>query len=508
MEDSNKRILKNTLFLYVRMFIMMVISFFTTRIILDKLGASDYGVYNVVGGFVSMFTLLNSILQTGTNRFLALSLGKNNKDYSKTTFSTAFVIHLLIAFFVLILLESLGLWFLNTELNIDQERLSAANWVFQFSVVSCVLSIMQTPFTAAITANEKFNIYAYISIFDAILKVLIVYLLVILPWDKLIVYAALMFTSAVITISINLMYCFKKFDECTLSIGYDKSLFWKMVDFSGWSTVGHLSAVLNGQGINVLLNIFFGTVINASRGLANTVTFTVKQFVGGFTTAAVPQLVKYYGSGDTENFTRLIFNISQVTLFMLAIFIVPIMLEIDFVLNLWLTEVPYYTAVFIRISLLLAFLSYSNYMIDQGVNAIGRVKQMNLWSTPLYLLDLPISWAILRLGGDPTTTYWVASIPMVMAMFVNMYILNRYYYFPIRRYVYKIILKNMGLILVASVIPYLVQKNMEPGWVRFFVVCSLSVFCTGLVLWFGGLNSDNRNTIKVKVIGRYKKLTN
>lgn len=505
MVSYNKRILKNTIFLYIRMFIMMVLSFFTTRIVLEKLGASDYGVYNVVGGFVSMFTLLNSILQTGTNRFLSLSLGKGDKENNKITFSTAFVIHLLIAVTIFILLESLGFWFLNQQLNISPNRLSAANWVFQFSIVGCIFAITQTPFTAAITANEKFDIYAYLSIFDVVLKILVVYLLVVLPGDKLIVYAVLMLISTVVTMSLTRIYCVRKFDECNFSLKIDKALFKEMVSFSGWTTIGHLSAVLNGQGINVLLNMFFGTVINASRGLANTVTFTVKQFVGGFTTAAVPQLVKYYGADDQEGFICLIFNISQVTLFLLAIFIVPIMLEIDFVLNLWLTEVPDYTAVFIRISLILAFISYSNYMVDQGVNAIGRVKQMNLWTTPLYLLNLPISWVVLKMGGEPITIYWVASVPMVMAMFVNMFILNRYYYFPVRRYLSQIIIKNMGLIIVASIIPYIIQSRMDSGWARFLLVCTVSVICTSTVLWIFGLSKDNRAMVKAKVIGRYLK---
>lgn len=239
--------------------------------------------------------------------------------------------------------------------------------------------------------------------------------------------------------------------------------------------------------------------------LVECITFTVKQFVGGFTTVAVPQLVKYYEVDDQEGFIYLIFNISQIILFLLAIFIVPIILEIDFVLNLLLTEVPDYTAIFIRISLILAFISHSNYMVDQEVNAIGRVKQMNLWTTPPYLLNLPISWVVLKMAGEPITIYWVASVPMVMAMFVNMFILSRYCYFPIGRYLSQIIIKNMGLIIVASIIPYIIQSRMESGWARFLLVCTLSVICTSTVLWIFGLSKDNRDMVKAKVLGRYLK---
>lgn len=506
METNSKRILKNTIFLYIRMFVMMVLSFFTTRIVLQKLGASDYGVYNVVGGFVSMFTLLNSILQTGTNRFLALSLGKSDKVNHKLTFSTAFVIHLMIAAIVFVLLESFGLWFLNFKLNISPERLFAANWVFQLSVLSCMLSITQTPFTAAITANEKFEIYAYLSIFDVVLKIVIVYLLVVFPGDKLIVYAFLMLSNSFFTMSLNRFYCIRKFDECAFSLKVDKKLFREMVSFSGWTTIGHLSAVLNGQGVNVLLNLFFGTIINASRGLAVTVVTTVKQFVGGFITAAVPQLVKYYGMGNKEDFNKLVFNTSQITLFLLALFIVPIMLEIDFVLKLWLSEVPAYTSTFIKISLVLSFISYSNLMIDQAVNAIGRVKEMNLWVTPIYLIVVPISYVILKKGGGPTTTYWVSSAPMLIAMFLNLFILKRFYDFPVREYLLKVVFRNMCFIVLASILPYIVQCNMPTGLLRFIIVCSLSILCTIIIMYNLALSRETRSIVRHKAYSAISKL--
>ena len=278
------------------MFITMCISFFTTRIVLEKLGVSDYGIYNIVGGFISMFTLLNSILQTGTRRFLALNLGKGEKVLIKNTFSTAFVIHLLIAFAVLFLAETFGLWFLNNNLNIAANRLEAANWVYQLSLVSVLLSITQTPYTAAVTAHEKFNIYAYLSIFDVIAKLIVIYLLVFISGDKLIIYASLQLATNIINITLYRFYCTKNFYECKFSLRIDKPLFKSMLHFSGWSTIGHFSAIFNSQGISVLLNIFFNTTINAARGLANTVIFTIGQFVDGFITASVPQLVKYYGT--------------------------------------------------------------------------------------------------------------------------------------------------------------------------------------------------------------------
>ena len=308
MEENNRRIVKNTLFLYMRMFITMCISFFTTRIILEKLGVSDYGIYNIVGGFTSMFTLLNSILQTSTRRFLALNIGKGEATLLQKTFSTAFFTHLLIACIVLLLTETFGLWFLNNNLNINPNRIEAANWVYQLSLISVMLTITQTPYTAAVTAHEKFNIYALLSIFDVISKLIIIYLLVFIDGDKLIIYAILQLAVNIINVSLYRLYCIKKFNECKFSLKIDKSLLRSMLHFSGWSTVGHFSAVLNTQGVAVLLNLFFNTAINAARGLASTVIFTIGQFVDGFITASVPQLVKYYGTGEKDKFRDLIFN--------------------------------------------------------------------------------------------------------------------------------------------------------------------------------------------------------
>ena len=309
MEDNNKRILKNTVYLYMRQFVIMALSFFTTRIVLEKLGASDYGVNNVVGGFVSMFTVLNSILQTGTRRFLSLNLGKGDALVLKDTFSTAFVIHLIVGTFVVVLLETFGIWFLNSQLNIDSGRMVAANWVFQFSVLTVFLSITQTPYTAAVTSHENFSIYAFMSIFETVAKVAVLFLLIFIPGDKLIIYSALLLGVSAINISVYRVYCIRKFPECQFTLKVNHNLLKEMVRFSGWSVIANVFQVGNTQGVSILLNIFFSTLVNAARGLATTVTFTISQFVNGFIIAAEPQLVKYYGANDREHFEKLVFNI-------------------------------------------------------------------------------------------------------------------------------------------------------------------------------------------------------
>lgn len=498
MEENNKRIIKNTLYLYVRIGVTILLGLFSTRIVLSVLGESDYGTYTVVGSFVSMFTILNSILQSGTRRFLALNIGKGDKDLLQRTFSTAFVIHLGIALIVGVLLETFGLWYINNFLNVPPDRMFAANVIFQFSVVTCMLQITQTPYVAAVTAHEKFNIYAYMSIFDIVAKIAVLLFLFVFSGDKLIIYAVLLFGVSIISIVVYRLYCSRSFDECKMSLKVDRGLLKEMCSFSGWTTLGHVCAVLNMQGVTVILNFFFGTVVNAARGLAGAVLTIIEQFVSGFITASVPQLVKYYGAGDMQRFKKLIFNVSQYTLFLLAIFVVPILLEIDYVLKLWLGDVPEFTSAFIKITIIVYLIKYSNIMIDQGLNATGNVKQLSLIIAPIYLIKVPIVFAVGYFGGSPIDVYFVGLLPQFLGMVATLYLLYRYTKFPAVEFFIKIFLKNLLLVLIAMILPYLLQQQMDRGFVRFIVVCLFSVLSTLSVLYMFGVNDEVRGMIKAK----------
>ena len=502
MEDNNKRIFKNTIFLYIRQIVIMALSFFTTKIVLEKLGASDYGVNNVVGGFVSMFTVLNSILQTGTRRFLSLNLGKGEAQLLKETFSTAFVIHLIVGIVVVALLETFGIWFLNSQLNIPADRMVAANWVFQFSVLSVFLGITQTPFSAAVTSHENFSIYAFMSIFETVAKVVVLFLLIFIPGDKLIVYSALLLCVSVLNISIYRIYCIRNFDECKFSLKVNKQLLKEMTRFSGWSIVGNVLVIGNSQGTSILLNIFFSTLVNAARGLANTVTFTISQFVSGFIVAAEPQLVKYYGTGDKARFERLVFNITQVTLFLLAIFAVPVFMEIDYVLKLWLTDVPQYTSEFIKITIIASLIINSYIVIDKAIVASGHIKQLALYGNTILVLDLPLVYLFLKLGYSPVVSYLVYCIPQVLCLFAELYISKRHLSFPSGKFLVHVLLKNYALVALSCVVPYIVRGMMEEGVVRFLVVCTLSVASTIIIMYAFAMNKDTRLLVKQKVLGR------
>lgn len=505
MNNNNKNIVKNTVYLYIRMLVMTALGFITTRVVLDKLGVSDYGIYSLVGGFVSMFTVLNSILNTGTSRFIALALGTGNIDEQKRTFSTSFALHILIAFIIFIILESFGLWYLNSELNIESNRMEAANWVFQFSVISVSLSITQTPFSASVTAHEKFNLYAIMSIFDAVSKLLVLYLLVIIPGDKLIIYAGMIFVVSLMNLIIYRMYCIRNFAECRMKIKIDKPLMREMTKFAGWSTLGHIVTVVNGQGISILFNLFYNTVLNAARGLSGSVTFMISNYISGFMTAAQPQLVKYYGARDMENFRKLIFNVSLYSIFLIAIVMGPVLLEIDYVVKLWLGgNVPQYTTDFIKISMFLTLVYRSNSMVETGIQASGYVKLLNTWSVPVYLGVIPLVWFALKMNWGPIVAIIFANFASLLTFFINLYIIKHTINFPSWDYFRIVFLKNVLLVLIALAIPFIVQQQLDEGALRFIIVCSLSVICTIIILWFWGLNHETRILVKNKLVSKFK----
>ena len=501
MDDNNKRVIKNTLYLYIRQAIVLILGLLTTRIVLDCIGVENYGIYTVVGSFVAMFMILNSVLQSATRRFLSLAIGQNQPDQIKATFQTSLVIHLWIAIIVIIALETVGLWFLTNKLNINPSRLWAAHWVFQFSVLSVAINIISTPFVAAVTSHERFDIYAYMSIFDVVGKIVILSLIVLLPFEKLILYSALMCSVTTTTALIYILFCRKNFRE-TKSIKFhtDKQLLHEMLRFAGWDSFGNITSIINIQGITILINLFFGTIINAARGLANTVTFTVQQFVSGFILAAEPQLVKSYAIGDFKTMNNLVFNVSQISLFMLSVFALPIWLEMDYALHLWLGDnVPQYTGLFIKITILQCFVTYSNLMVVKAIVATGNVRQLNLWLAPIELSIIPIIYIALKLGGNPATVYWLSIFPSLCRYCINLWLLHRFINFPAMKFLLKVSIKNLTLVAVSGILPYLIRQLMHQGILRFLAVCSMSVICTLIVMWLFALNRQTKNMVLRKV---------
>lgn len=406
MSDS-KRIAKNTGFLYIRMFIIMAVQLYTSRVVLDKLGADDYGLYNVVGGVVGLLSFLTGTLSIGTSRFITYELGAGDAKKLKSTFVTSFYTHLALSCIIVILLETIGLWFFYNHLVIPNERLDAAFWVYQISILTTIVAITQVPYTSAIMAHEKMDIYAYLSIFEAVAKLLVVYLLAIAPYDKMLFYAVLIAIVQILLASFYRFFCVSKFQECRLNFSFDKSIFKKLMGFSGWNITANIAEVLKAQGVIVLINMFFQPAIVAAQAIGNQLTNAMMQFINNIRTAVNPQIIKLYASGDYEGSKRLTLKSSLYVFDLLLLLGLPFILLMEPILNLWLKEVPPYTVVFaqcIVASQIIGNFSASFYIPMMAAN---KIKKNSIAAVILGFGNFIILYLIFKLGGD---VMWVQYI--------------------------------------------------------------------------------------------------
>lgn len=490
---NNKRIAKNTLLLYVRMLFGMLVSLFTSRVILQTLGVEDYGVYNVVGGVITMFTFLNSAMSSATSRYITFEIGKGNMEQLKKVFSTALQIHAAIALLIVTLGETVGLWFLMNELVIPDGRMEAAMWVYQCSIVTAVVTIMSVPYNADIIAHEKMSAFAYISVLEIILKLAIVYLLVVLPFDKLKVYAVLVLMVGLLIRYIYTRYCHKHFEESHYIHRIDKPLLKEMSSFAGWSFWGNLAAILYSQGLNMMLNIFFGPVVNAARGIATQIQSVVTQFVTNFQMALNPQITKTYASGEMDKMHSLMFRSARFSFMLLFFLSLPIMLETNYILTLWLGIVPENTVIFARIIIAISLIyTIANPCVIAN-QATGKVKVYQAVVGGLLLLILPISYIVLKMGAPAYSVFIVHFCVESVAQFARMYMLRNMIDLPLLSYVKNIYLPIMGVVLLSVVLPMLVYNNMQEGIIRFLIVgmtCVLSVAMTSL---FVGMTRNERS---------------
>ena len=450
---NNKRIAKNTLLLYIRMLITMVVGLFTARVVLSVLGVSDYGVFNVVGGVIGMLGYVNTLFASGVSRFLTIALGENNSLKLKLTFSTTVVLTLFTSILVLVLGETIGLWFVNTHLNIDPSRMEAVNWVYQCALLSSALTIAQTPYTASIISHERMNIYAYMSIFDAIMKLVIVYLLLIVNYDKLIMYAIFLLVINTIDIVIYRLYCIRRFQECKPSLKCDKQILKEMLSFSGFNMIGSLSAVCMNYGVNIVINIFFGTVINAARGVANQIGNVIQQLYSNFQLAGRPQVMKYYAQGDLQNMFNLMYNNGKYCALLLLCPIIPILVFVDGLLDIWLIEVPEYSAGFVRLAVLYTFLRSLDEPLTVGIHAVGKMKLPNITSASLNLMILPLAYVIYKMGGSPLWGAVLLAAFVPFCTIINFWILKKYIDFPWKMYLKRVFFPVGYIAAISSILP-------------------------------------------------------
>lgn len=494
-QDNNTRIAKNTIFLYFRMILLMVVSLFTSRIVLSTLGISDYGIYNVVGGFIGMFAFLNGAMSGCIQRFITIALGKGDDRNLKKVFSTCVITHGIIALLVFLLAETVGLWFVLEKLVIPAERMTAAMVVYQCSIVSTMVMIMSFPYNADIIAHERMSAFAYISIFETFAKLGIVYVLHIGNLDKLSLYAILLLGVKVSVILVYRIYCKRHFVEATFHWIFDSVLFKKMLSFAGWNLWGGMAGTLMGQGINVLLNMFFGPTVNAARGAAVQVQSAVQMFATNFQTALNPQMMKTYAAGDLESMHVLLFRSAKFTFMLLLCLMLPLMLEIDTILGLWLKEVPENTNIFVCLMLCISMVDAVSNPFMTASAATGRVKVYQSVIGGILLSIVPIAYIVLRLGAEPYAVFIVHLVVAISAFIARIFIIRNMIKLSVREYILKAMLPCVSVALPSIGLSLAAKWLMPDGFVYAVIVILLACFMVATFSLLFGLSRNERTFI-------------
>lgn len=502
---NNKRIAKNTLMLYIRMFFIMLISLFTSRVVLNTLGVENYGINNAVGGMVAMFSLLSGSLSNAISRFFTFELGRGDFSRLRSVFSTSVNIQIIMAVAIFIIAEVVGVWFLNSKMNIPPDRLSAANWVLHCSVLSFAVNLISIPYNACIIAHERMSVFAYISIVEVVLKLAIVYMLWISPFDKLIVYSILLLSVSVIIRIIYGAYCSRNFEECKYRIMLDKGLFREMAGFAGWNFFGNTAYMLNTQGVNMLINIFFGVALNAARGIAVQVEAAVNQFVNNFMTALNPQITKSYAAGDYGYMVKLICRGSKFSFFIMFLFIVPFELEAEMILKLWLGAVPEYAATFLRLVLLASLANIIGNPLYVAILATGKIKRYQLMVASYGCLVFPLSWIAYKIGLPAYSTYIIYAFIYFTLNGIRLIEIKRLMNFPVMQYVNSVLWRMLLVGGASFFLPLLLHYMIKESIYRVFVVCICGVLWTALCSYIFGLDKNEQNFILQKVFAMKSK---
>ena len=499
--ENTKRIAKNTLMLYIRMMFGMLVSLYTSRVVLAALGVEDYGIYNVVGGFVAMFSLISSSLSSSVGRFLTFELGKGNLNNLRRVFSTSVLIHIALAVVVLLLAETVGIWFLNAKMTIPESRMYAANWVFQASVISFMFSLLTVPYNASIIAHEKMTAFAYIGILDVLLRLVIVLFIAYAPFsfDRLIVYGSLLVVVNILLQCIYLAYCLRHFVECRSKLFFDKACWKEMSAFAGWNFIGCSAALLKDQGVNILLNLFVGPVLNAARGIATTVNGAVASFANNFMMALNPQITKNYASGDYSYMFSLVKRGSRFSFYILFMLALPILIETDFILTLWLGNFPEHTANFVRLVLILSLSDIVSNTLITLQNATGKIRTYQIVVGGVLLLNFPFSYLCLYLGFPPESTMLVAIGVSVCCLILRLCFLRRSVGLSIRGYLWNVGVNVLMVSAISVVIPYILHNRMSDGWERFLLVTVVSVMVSSMIIFYVGCTPGERAFLKQKV---------
>lgn len=503
-DNDNKRIAKNTLFMYLRMFITVCVSLYTSRIVLRTLGVEDYGLYNVIGGVIAMFGFINGAMVNTTSRFITFYLGKKDIHRLTDIFNMSFFIHAIIALVVVLLGETVGLWFLQHEMTIPETRMFAAQWLFQLSVANTALAILTVPFNAAIVAHEKMSAFAYISILDAVLKLGVVFLLVIAPFDRLIFYGTLLFMIQAMDMAIYYVYCKRRFIETKFRVFWDCGIFKEMMGLAGWSALGNFSFLFYNEGINIMLNMFCGPAVNAARGIAVQIDNVIRQFANNVQTAINPQIIKSYATDDKRRMFTLMFASSRYCFFLLYLVSLPLMLEADCVLRIWLSEYPEHTVNFIRITLLSVLLETLSSPMFTANLASGKVKVYQIVISLISYSFMPITYLILKHTLVPETAFLCVFVEGIACMLARAFIIKYQVGMSVRLYIRSVLSPITVVAALAFVLPALTHCAMSSGLLRLLAVCGVSVTTIPIIVYLCGITRGEKAFVLNKINGYIK----
>ncbi len=498
---NSKRIAKNTLMLYFRMLLLMGVTLYTSRVILANLGVEDYGIYNVVGGVVAMFTMISGTLSAAISRFITFELGKGNQEKLNTIFSTSIIIQLFIGLIIAVLVETVGVWFLENKMVIPADRLFAAKWVLQFSLITLIINLISIPYNAAIIAHERMSAFAYISILEASGKLAIAYLITITPIDRLIFYAILMTLVALAVRFTYSIYCRRNFEECKFRWVFDKELLKEIFGFAGWNFIGSTSHILSIQGGNMLLNILGGgPAVNAARGISTQVNGAITQFSSNFMMALNPQITKSYASGNRDYMMTLIFQGARLSFYMLLTLSLPVIVSTPYILELWLGTVPEYTVIFVQLILVLGMCESISSPLITAMQATGNIRNYQIVVGGLQMMNFPISYIMLRLGYFPPIVGIVAIFVSVLCLFARLFMLKKNISFSIRKFFFCVFANLVITSLAASCAPCIFRINTTNDLMGFIFISLICVISSSASIYFIGLHNDERILIKNKII--------
>ncbi len=502
--SSNSRIAKNALMLYIRMFLTLIVGLYTSRVVLNTLGVEDYGIYGVVGGVVAMLGFLNASMSGATSRFLTFELGRGDKKRLAETFSSALIVHIIIALIVFVLAETVGLWFLTHKLVIPAGRMNAAHWVYQMSILSAMLGITQVPYNATIIAHEKMDIYAYVEILNVTLKLLIVYLLTIGNFDKLILYAILVFAVSVIIIMVYRIYCIRHFPESHFHWIWNPTILKPLISFSGWDLYGNMSLTIRQQGIQFLVNMFFGVVYNAANNIASTVLSVVLSLSHNITIAFRPQIIKLYSVKEYTNCVQLIYKCCRYSTLLLCALCIPFYFNVEWLLEMWLVKPPQLSALFCRIFIFSCFFNILSVGVQIGIHATGDIKIFSFVTGCCHLCTLPIIYLLYVIGIPVYSAFWVSVMITVLILIADLIIAqNRICTFRISDYVMIVFLQIISVSAIIVFILYLMHTLLNTKPLLSFL---LDIMLTVLMLYSIGLSKIEKSQLKSKVSLSLKKL--